>query len=129
MDYTKLEIGDRLKIVREALGLSQAALGEKMSVDRAAVSLMERKLRNVTERSVKDVCRELNVDYIWLTTGEGEMFVDSDDDFAERIDRIMAGENDRRKNLFKALLNASDDDIEALDRMIDLYVEVKKEKD
>ena len=49
----------------------------------------------------KSICREFNVDYMWLTTGEGEMFIDTDDDFIERIDRIMAGEDEARKNLFK----------------------------
>ena len=68
---------------------------------------------------------EFNVDYIWLTTGDGEMFVDTDDDFIERIDRIMVGEDDARKNLFKALLEASDEDIAAFQRIIDLFASKK----
>ena len=68
---------------------------------------------------------------MWLTTGDGEMFMESDDDFMEKIDRIMAGENDARKNMIKTLLNASDADIEALDNLIDYYIELRgnKEKD
>lgn len=53
------------------------------------------------------------------------MFVDTDDDFIERIDRIMAGEDDARKNLFKALLEASDEDIAAFQRIIDLFASKK----
>lgn len=60
-----------------------------------------------------------------MTTGDGEMFVDTDDDFIERIDRIMAGEDDARKNLFKALLEASDEDIAAFQRIIDLFASKK----
>lgn len=129
MYYTALEVGDRLKIIRETLNLSQAALGEKMSVDRAAVSLMERKQRKVTERSIKDVCRELNVSYIWLTKGEGEMFIDSDDDIIETIDRIMIGENEFHKNLFKTFARLDEDELLALERIIDKFMEVSKEKD
>jgi len=79
----------------------------------------------------KSICREYSVDYMWLTTGDGEMFMESDDDFMEKIDRIMAGENDARKNMIKTLLNASDADIEALDNLIDYYIELRgnKEKD
>ena len=62
-----------------------------------SVSQIENGKNNVTDANVKAICREFNVDYIWLTTGEGEMFVDSDDDFIEKIDRIMAGESDIRK--------------------------------
>ena len=49
------------------------------------------------------------------------MFIDSDNDFTEKIDRIMAGENDTRKNMIKTLVNASDDDIQILCRLIDSY--------
>ena len=123
----ELEIRDRIKILREALGLSQAEFGEKLSLERSAISLIERKQRNATERCIKDICREFNVDYIWLTTGEGEMFTDSDDDFIAKIDRIMTGEDDARKNFFKALINANDEDIIALQRIIDLFT-AKKER-
>ena len=72
--------------------------------------------------------REFGVDYMWLTTGEGEMFVETDDDFFERIDRIMAGENETRKNMIKMLLYASDDDIKAFDRLVDYYISLREEK-
>ena len=49
------------------------------------------------------------------------MFVDSDDDFIEKINRIMIGENDARKSMIKTLVNASDDDIQVLRRLIDSY--------
>ena len=92
-----------------------------------SVSQIENGKNSVTEQVVKSICREFNVDYIWLTTGEGEMFVETDDDFFERIDRIMAGENETRKNMFKALLYASDEDIEALARIIELFSNAKKD--
>lgn len=125
----EIEIRDRIKMIRENLGLSQAEFGEKLSLERSAISLIERKQRNATDRFIKDICREFSVDYIWLTTGEGEMFVDSDDDFIEKIDRIMAGEDDARKNIFKFMLSLNDDDIAALGRILDQMIEFFKEKD
>ena len=79
----------------------------------------------------KAICREFGVDYIWLTTGEGEMFVDTDDDFIERIDRIMAGEDEARKNLFKFMLELSDDDIHALEHLMQSAIDFaqKNKKD
>ncbi len=125
----EIEIRDRIKMIRENLGLSQAEFGEKLSLERSAISLIERKQRNATDRFIKDICREFSVDYIWLTTGDGEMFVDSDDDFIEKIDRIMAGEGDARKNIFKFMLSLNDDDIAALGRILDQMIEFFKEKD
>lgn len=129
MDFTKMDIGDRIKYVREDKGLSQAALGEKVSLERSAISLIERKQRNATERTVKDICRELNVDYIWLTTGEGNPYIDNDDDIIETIDRIMIGENEFHKNLFKTFARLDEDELLALERIIDKFMEVSKEKD
>lgn len=119
--------GERVKEVRKSLGLTLEKFGEKLGVGKTAISNIEKGNRNLTEQMTKSICREYGVDYIWLTTGEGEMFVESDDDFFERIDRIMAGENETRKNMFKALLYASDEDIEALARIIELFSNAKKD--
>lgn len=123
--------GERIREVRKALGLTLEKFGEKIGMKKNSVSQLENGKNSVTEQVVKAICREYNVDYMWLTTGDGEMFVESDDDFMEKIDRIMAGENDARKNMIKTLLNASDADIEALDNLIDYYIELRgnKEKD
>ena len=112
--------GERVREIRKSLGLTLEKFGEKLGIQKSAISKIERGDTNLTDANIKLICREFNVDYIWLTTGEGEMFVESDDDFIERIDRIMQSEGDARKNLFKALLYASDEDVEALARIIDL---------
>ena len=121
--------GERVREVRKALGLTLEKFGEQIGIKKAAVSKIEKGENSLTDANIKAICREYGVDYIFLTTGEGEMFVDSDDDFIEKIDRIMAGESDIRKNAIKALANASTEDIEALDRLIDLYLQAKNEKD
>lgn len=113
--------GERIREVRKTLGLTLEKFGEKIGMKKNSVSQIENGKNSVTEQVIKSICREFNVDYIWLTTGDGEMFVDTDDDFIERIDRIMVGEDDARKNLFKALLEASDEDIAAFQRIIDLF--------
>ena len=123
---------ERVKEVRKALGLTLEKFGERIGVTRGSMSNIENGNRNLTEQMTKSICREFSVDYIWLTTGEGEMFIDTDDDFLERIDRIMAGEDDARKNLFKFMLELSDEDIEALDRLMKKAIEFaqnNKEKD
>lgn len=117
--------GERIREVRNSLGLTLEKFGDRLGVTKVAISNIEKGNRNLTEQMTKAICREFNVDYIWLTTGEGEMFVETDDDFIERIDRIMAGEDEARKNLFKALLEASDDDIAAFQRIIDLFASKK----
>ena len=117
--------GERIKDVRNSLGLTLEKFGEKLGVTKTAISRLEKGERSLTEQMTKSICREFSVDYMWLTTGEGEMFVESDDDFFERIDRIMAGENESRKNMIKTLLYASDADIEAFDRLVDYFISLR----
>lgn len=109
---------ERVKEIRKTLGLTLEKFGERIGVTRGSISNIENGNRNLTEQMTKSICREFSVDYMWLTTGEGEMFIDTDVDFIERIDRIMAGEDEARKNLFKFMLELSDEDIVALDRLM-----------
>ena len=123
---------ERVNEIRKTLGLTLEQFGERIGVTRGSMSNIENGNRNLTEQMTKSICREFSVDYMWLTTGEGEMFIDTDDDFIERIDRIMAGEDEARKNLFKFMLELSDDDIAALDRLMKKAIEFtqnNKEKD
>lgn len=124
--------GERIREVRKALGLTLEKFGEKIGMKKNSVSQLENGKNSVTEQVVKAICREYNADYMWLTTGDGEMFIDTDDDFIERIDRIMAGEDEARKSLFKFMLELSDEDIAALDRLMKKAIEFtqnNKEKD
>lgn len=119
---------ERVKEVRKTLGLTLEKFGDRLGIKKAAVSKIEKCENSLTDANIKAICREFSVDYMWLTTGEGEMFVETDDDFFERIDRIMAGENETRKNMIKMLLYASDDDIKAFDRLVDYYISLREEK-
>lgn len=121
--------GERVKAVRMSseVNLTLEKFGNRLGVSKASISNIENGNRNLTEQMTKSICREFGVDYIWLTSGEGKMFVDNDKDFYERIDCIMAGENELRKNMFKTLIYASDEDIEALSRIINLFANAKKD--
>lgn len=121
--------GERIREVRKALNLTLEKFGGKLGVGKTAISKLEKDENNLTEQMTKAICREFHVDYIWLTTGEGEMFLDADDDFKEQIDQIMASETDARKNLFKFMLTLSEDDVEAMQRLMRKAFEFYKDDD
>ena len=119
--------GERIRNLRKSLNLTMEKFGERLGVSKASISNIENGNRNLTEQMTKSICREFGVDYIWLTTGDGEMFFDNDDELFEKIDRILADESDFRRDLFKSLVNASDDDILALKRLIESVSISKKD--
>lgn len=128
-EVNELTQNERVKELRKVLGLTLERFGEKLGIQKSAVSKIERGENNLTEQMTKSICREFGVDYIWLTTGDGEMFVESDNDIMESIDRIMMGENDFHKNLFKTFARLDDDELVALEKIIDKFIEVRNEKD
>ena len=50
----------------------------------------------------------------------------NDEDLNEQIERIMAGENEFRKSMFRMLANFDDEDLIALERLIDKLLQEKR---
>lgn len=118
----------RIRELRKSLNLTMEQFGEKIGVSKSTISNIENGNRNATEHMVKSICREFNVDYGWLTTGVGEMFVDSDEDFLARVDAILVDENEDRRNMIKTLLYASDEDIAAVSRLVKYFYDLRNDK-
>lgn len=68
--------GERVLEIRKALGLTMDNFGEKLGVQKSAISKIEKDRVNLSDQMVKLICREYNVNYDWLMDGEGEMFSD-----------------------------------------------------
>lgn len=66
--------GERIKEIRTTLGKTLEEFGEKLGVQKSSISKIERGDRALTEQMALAICREYNVSYDFLMTGEGEMF-------------------------------------------------------
>lgn len=123
-----MELSERIKIVRKNLKMTQSAFGEVIGISRDTVANIENGRIDIKDVFIKSICREFNVDYGWLTTGSGEMFVDSDEDFLARVDAILVDENEDRRNMIKTLLYASDEDIAAVSRLVKYFYDLRNDK-
>lgn len=72
-------MNERLKQLRASLGLTTRMFGEKIGVSGGAITNMEKGTRNITDRTVTDICREFGVSEHWLRTGEGKMYNQKED--------------------------------------------------
>ena len=95
-----MEISDRVKQLRESLGLSQSDFASKIYLERSTVSLIERNQRNVTDRTIKDICREFNVNEKWLRTGKGTMFneIPRESEIGKYIGQVLKSDDAFIKN-------------------------------
>lgn len=69
-------MNSRIKVVRNAYGLTLEKFGNRLGVSKAAISRIERGDRSVTEQMVKSICREFGINEEWLRTGNGPMRIE-----------------------------------------------------
>jgi transcriptional regulator with XRE-family HTH domain len=72
-------MNERVKEARKALGLTQQSFGARIGVTDGAISLIEKGERNLTEQMLLSICREFEINIVWMKTGEGEMFTFTDE--------------------------------------------------
>lgn len=110
---------ERIKELRNELGLSAEKFGSRLGVTRSAISRIENGIVNVTEQMQKSICREFNVNEEWLRHGTGEMFIemDKEDLLMEWAGRVLASESSSFKKKFvRMLMSLSEDEWEFLER-------------
>ena len=87
----------RLTELRKSLNLSMEDFGKRLGVGRSTISRLESGSNNLTEQMIKSICREYNVDYMWLTTGKGEMFIDLPETIIDELCMQYELDEDDRK--------------------------------
>lgn len=67
-------LSERIRQLRESLGLSQTAFGSQLGVSRDVVNNLERGRVEIKEHIIKLICSEYHVSEDWLRTGEGPIY-------------------------------------------------------
>ncbi len=122
-------MNERIKMVRKHLNLNQSEFGKRIGVSRDTIANIEGNRIEIKDLFIKSICREFNVDYAWLTTGEGEMFLSDDSVFMDQFNQIMFGEDRLHKAILKMAINLSTDERKVIEKLIDEYQQYKKEED
>lgn len=114
----------RIKEIRKAKGLSQAAFGAPFGANRDMINNVENGRAAVSDIMIASICRTYGVNERWLRTGEGEMFVQisRDEEVMAFVGDVMRGEEDNfRRRFLLALSRLPEErwaDIEAFARQI-----------
>lgn len=122
-----MAIGDQIKKLRKAQGLTQAQFGERIGIKQNTIAQMETQARNTSAQTIRAICREFNVNELWLTQGLGPMFqpATSYNEVRDFVFRVCAEEPDDFKvKLIKALAKLGPKEWAALERFA---LELEKE--
>lgn len=111
---------ERVKELRKALGLTQEKFGERVGLKKSAISQIESGVNGVTDQLLLSVCREFNVNEDWLRTGEGSMFMESneDEEITKFLGDILSGQPDFRRRLISVLSRMTPDEWALLEAKI-----------
>lgn len=114
---------ERIKLIRKELGLSQKDFGERINISRGHIAGFETGKSNITERTIRDICREFNINEQWLSTGEGEMYKPQPQinelEYLMGKFSINAEEDEMRTRIIKALLKLDDSGWKVIEGLVD----------
>lgn len=65
---------DRIKKIRKELDLTQQSFADKIGMKQNTIAQYEMGRTKPSDAIVFSICREFNVNEVWLRTGKGEMF-------------------------------------------------------
>lgn len=84
-------MGNRLRLLRKELNLTQEALAQRLGIGKSALSMIETGKAALSERNKNILVQDLNVNPEWMETGRGEMFNASPDirSFLNRSDSTV----------------------------------------
>lgn len=123
-----MEIYERIRELRKKhLKMSMEVFGKRLGVSRDTINNIElnRLARPDQKMSLyKLICSEFGVSEEWLLNGTCDMWDNKEAEYGTLIDRVMTGENEFAKNIFKTFALFDEKDWEALQAMIEKYLNV-----
>lgn len=118
-----MDMNKRIKKVRNKAGLNQEKFAERIGLTKNFISLIETGMRIPSDRTIKDICREFNVNEIWLRTGEGgdeNMFtqMSGEDRFSISLGKLAVSQNQFVQNAIIALAESDPDTLKAIENLM-----------
>ena len=104
-------MNERIKALRKRLGLTQQAFADRLKIARGNIGAYEVGKNAPSDAVISLICKEFNVNEIWLRTGEGgddNMFtkVNEEDRFSINLGKLSRTENQMARNMLNAIAEA-----------------------
>lgn len=103
--------GERVNVVRKAKGMTMEQFGERIGIQKSAVSKIEKDRVNLSDQTAKSICREFNVNEDWLRTGAGgpdNMFIPEDMRYLNAVGKLGNEQNEFKKFCINMLMDLPD---------------------
>lgn len=124
-----MNIGNRILQVRKENDLSQDDFGKKIGLSRSIIGCYEKNLRNVSDRAIRDICINFNINEDWLRYGKGEKYLipKEIDELSKALVDISVSDNIKLQSIASKLLNLDDKYLNLIEDLIDALIEKKEQ--
>jgi Predicted transcriptional regulator len=78
-------LNERLRFLREKIGISRAAFGQKIGVSGDVINNLERGRVEIKEPILKLICFEFSVNENWIRNGTGDVFIKTPSSTIEKL--------------------------------------------
>lgn len=106
-------MNERIKIIRKHFSLNQKDFAKKLGITQAGVSWMEQSDKTVSDQNIRLICTLFNISETWLRTGEGEMFLGTDESLIDSL-ATEYNLNEKQKKIVAAFVSMDDKKRETL---------------
>ena len=114
---SKPTLNERVKELRQALGLTQQEFAARIGSVQNTITGYETGRRSPSGQVISLICKEFHVNETWLRTGEGEMFLPQSTDLVDQLSREF-GLGLYGQQLLATYLGLSEADKRAVERFV-----------
>ncbi len=108
-----LTTNERLLYLRKEMGLTQSELALKLNLTRSTIANYEQNRRELTDRTIADICRVFSINEEWLRFGTGEIYRSSnniDEELSALVEQTIKTDDIAIKQLIVSILKLPDDE-------------------
>lgn len=117
----------RIKQIRNNNNLSQEEFGNRICIKKTSVSRLESGENNPSDRTVKLICQEFNINENWLRTGEGTPnTIDSHElRFAKNIAKLQRTDNETIINWVNTIAETNPEILTEIEKFFKSLLNIK----
>jgi transcriptional regulator with XRE-family HTH domain len=112
---------DRIIEIRKEHHLSQEAFAKKLNLSRNFINQFENGNKNISDRTINDICDEFGLNEEWLKTGNGKKEKDIDVDYGTICTKI-SNEDPKAKEAIIKYFQLSKEDKELFWKFMERFV-------
>ena len=120
---------DRVIKIREESGDSQEKFASRLGLSRNFINQFENRKKNISDRTISDICKEFNISEEWLRYGTGEMKRPVENKLSSYISEIVTGDDDFIKDLIEVYMELDQTSKNALKEIAKRMADKRNKRD